>query len=221
MNYTIKELSLIANISTRALRYYDQIGLLKPSYINKSNYRIYTSKEVDILQQIMFYKELGMPLKDISLIINSNSFNKLNALNSHYKKLQEKQFKTEKLLNTIKNTIQNLEGGITMDDKEKFEGFKDKIIKDNTEKYGEELIDKYGKKSIDEANMKFKKLSKYQMEEQDNLSKRINELLKQAVESKDISNDLSKELCKNHQAWIKSYWSSYSKEAHMALVEMY
>lgn len=221
MKYTIKELSLIANISTRTLRYYDQIDLLKPNHINKSNYRIYTSLEVDILQQILFYKELGMSLKSISSIINSNNFDKLASLNNHYKKLESKQKKIGLLLKNINKTISNIKGENNMSDKEKFEGFKNQIIKENTDKYGDELNDKYGIEYIKEANQKYKNLSKYQMNEQNELSNKINKLLVKAVKSNDIHSDTSFELCKSHQLWIKSYWPTYTKESHMTLVEMY
>jgi DNA-binding transcriptional MerR regulator len=62
MEYTVKELAQLAGISTRTLRYYDEIGILKPARINSSGYRIYSKAEVDRLQQILFYKELGVSL---------------------------------------------------------------------------------------------------------------------------------------------------------------
>lgn len=62
MEYSIKKLSQIAGVFTRTLRYYDEINLLKPARINSSGYRIYGAKEVDRLQQILFYKELGLNL---------------------------------------------------------------------------------------------------------------------------------------------------------------
>lgn len=58
MEYTIKKLSELAGISTRILRYYDEIDFLKSTKINSSGYRIYAEKEIDKLQQILFYKEL-------------------------------------------------------------------------------------------------------------------------------------------------------------------
>ncbi len=67
MDYTIKKLAEIAGISTRTLRYYDEIGLLKPYKINDSNYRIYNEKNVNKLQQIMFYRSLDFPLEKIKI----------------------------------------------------------------------------------------------------------------------------------------------------------
>ena len=56
MEYTVQKLSQLAKITTRTLRYYDEINLLKPRRINKAGYRIYGENEVDRLQQILFYK---------------------------------------------------------------------------------------------------------------------------------------------------------------------
>lgn len=169
MKYTIKELSLLANISTRTLRYYDQIDLLNPSHINHSGYRIYSSKEVDILQQIMFYKVLDMPLKEISSIINSNDFNKLTALNNHYSALINKQEKIENLLHNLNKTINNIERNITMNDNEKFEGFKEKLLKENTEKHGKELSEKYNKEFVEDSYKKFKKCQSIKLKNKDKL----------------------------------------------------
>lgn len=57
--YSIRELSEIAGVSARTLRYYDQIGLLKPAYTNEAGYRFYGEQEINMLQQILFYRERG------------------------------------------------------------------------------------------------------------------------------------------------------------------
>lgn len=65
MEYTVQALGKLAGVSTRTLRYYDEIDLLKPARINSSGYRIYGPNEVDRLQQILFYRELDVPLETI------------------------------------------------------------------------------------------------------------------------------------------------------------
>jgi DNA-binding transcriptional MerR regulator len=60
MEYTVQKLGRLAGTSTRTLRYYNEIGILKPARMNSSGYRIYGQAEVDRLQQILFYKELGL-----------------------------------------------------------------------------------------------------------------------------------------------------------------
>lgn len=71
-----KNLARISGVSTRTLRYYDQIGLLCPARIAANDYRIYGQKEVDLLQQILFYRELGVSLKEIHQILNDPDFDK-------------------------------------------------------------------------------------------------------------------------------------------------
>ena len=68
MEYTVQALAKLAGVSSRTLRYYDEIGLLKPMRVNSSGYRIYGRAEVDLLQQILFYRELGMELKEIKIL---------------------------------------------------------------------------------------------------------------------------------------------------------
>ena len=83
LEYTIQKLARLAGVSTRTLRYYDEIGLLKPARINSSGYRIYGQNEVNLLQQIMFYRELGAQLETIKEIINDPNFDRLEALQEH------------------------------------------------------------------------------------------------------------------------------------------
>lgn len=80
MEYTVQNLGKLAGVSTRTLRYYDEIELLKPARINSSGYRIYGQAEVDRLQQILFYRELGVNLDRIKEIITASTFNGVNAL---------------------------------------------------------------------------------------------------------------------------------------------
>ena len=61
MPYTVKKLAKLSGISVRALRFYDTIGLLKPAYYGDNNYRYYEEEQILLLQQILFYREIGFP----------------------------------------------------------------------------------------------------------------------------------------------------------------
>ncbi|MGI6066460.1 MAG: MerR family transcriptional regulator, partial [Bacillota bacterium] len=122
MEYTIRKLGQLAGISTRTLRYYDEIGILKPARINSSGYRIYGQNEVDRLQQILFYRELGVSLESIKEIISASSFDRARALKEHRKRLLEKRKQLDLLIENVEKTIDSTEGKIKMTDKEKFEG---------------------------------------------------------------------------------------------------
>src|SRR5689334_20695829 len=124
MEYTVQKLGQLAGISPRTLRYYDEIGILKPARINSSGYRIYGEIEVDRLQQILFYRELGIDLDTIKELVTSPSFDSANALREHREKLLEKRSQLDLLIANVDKTLALKEGRIIMSDKEKFEGFK-------------------------------------------------------------------------------------------------
>ena len=83
MEYSITELSKLAGVSARTLRYYEEIGLLIPLYTNESGYRFYGEKEVELLQQILFYRERGFELKQIRDLIYREDFDVLHSLKEH------------------------------------------------------------------------------------------------------------------------------------------
>ena len=74
MRYTIKEIAGLAGVTTRTLRYYDQIGLLLPAEIGDNGYRYYNQDSLLKLQQILFFRELDVPLSEIQRIFNQPDF---------------------------------------------------------------------------------------------------------------------------------------------------
>lgn len=123
MVYTVKKLAEISGISIRTLHFYDEIGLLKPAYHGTNGTRNYGEKELLLLQQILFFKELGFSLKQISKILKQNDFHLLSALGSHKKSLQKQGEKIGNLLQTIESTIEYLQGKKNMKDQDFFHGF--------------------------------------------------------------------------------------------------
>lgn len=221
MEYTVQKLSKIAGISTRTLRYYDEIELLKPLKINSSGYRIYGQNEVNKLQQILFYRELGISLENIKNIINSPTFDSLSALKEHHNKLLAKRKQIDLLIENATKTIALREGKYIMTDLEKFEGFKEKIIDENEKNYGTEIREKYSEDVINQSNKKLKSMSKKDYDDWQNLSAEIISKLKKAFETGDVSNEISQEVARLHHKWLSYTWNTYSKEAHAALAEMY
>lgn len=221
MEYTVQKIANMAGISTRTLRYYDEIGLLKPARVNSSGYRLYGSAEVDRLQQILFYRELGVELDQIKDIITAPSFNKAAALREHHAKLLDKKQRLELLIANVEKTIAETEGRIKMSDKEKFEGFKKKMLDENEAKYGREIREKYGEEEVARSNEKFMNLTAEQYAEVQELTEKVNEALRQAMESSDPAGELAQKACELHKQWLLYFWPQYSKEAHMGLAQMY
>ena len=159
MTYTIKKLATLAGISTRTLRYYDEIGLLTPSRMEESEYRIYGEAEVDRLQQILFYREMDLELSAIREILDAESFEQMVALKSHLAELQKKRHRLDLLIDNVTKTIKKEEGVEQMSDQEKFKGFKEAIIRENEANYGEEIRSKYGEEMVAVSNAKMMNLS--------------------------------------------------------------
>lgn len=221
MEYTVQKLGRLAGVSTRTLRYYDEIGILKPARINSSGYRIYGKAEVDRLQQILFYRELGVSLESIKNIVTAPSFDGAKALREHHEKLLEKRAQLDLLIANVEKTIALTEGRIVMSDKEKFEGFKQKLIDDNEKKYGREIREKYGDEAVEKSNKKLKGMTEQQYEEVTRLSNEIMETLHAAFKTGDPAGELAQKAADLHRQWLSYYWDGYTKEAHAGLAQMY
>ena len=221
MEYTVQKLSELAGVSSRTLRYYDEIGILKPARINSSGYRIYGQKEVSKLQQILFYRELGMGLETIKEIINSPSFNSIAALREHREKLLAKRKQIDMLLVNVERTIASEEGRIVMSDNEKFEGFKEKLIEENEKKYGKEIREKYGEEAVEKSNQAFKNMSKEDYDKMISLEKEMKTVLAEAFKTGDPASELAQKAADLHKQWISMAWGQYSKEAHAGVAQMY
>lgn len=222
MSYSIGELAKLAGISTRTLRHYDAIDLLKPAYVEENGYRVYSEDEVKMLQQIMFYREFGITLEEIHAMVNSSEFDRLKALETHYQHLKSEKERISQLMNTVENTIKIYKEDLTMSKKE-FEGFKKQQIKANEEKYGEEIREKYGDDVINSSNKKFGNLTQEQYEHIEKLNEEISEALVNAVPEGKPESAEGQRVAELHKEWLIMVWPDdlYSEEAHIGLAQMY
>ena len=123
MAYTVKQVAAMSGVSVRALHFYDETGLLKPAYCGANGYRFYEEPQLLKLQQILFYRELGFELKKIKRILGRRDFEKIAALESHRKVLEQNLGRTHRLIETIDQTIKHLKGTRKMKSEEMFAGF--------------------------------------------------------------------------------------------------
>jgi DNA-binding transcriptional MerR regulator len=150
--YTVKQLSTLAGVTPRAVRYYDRIGLLKPESIGANGYRYYGEQSVLRLQQILFYRELGLPLEEINKIVGGRDFNVRAALEEHRLELLKRIHRLEHLIRTVENTIIYLQGEITMSPKGLFEGFSE----EQHEEYAKQAEQMYDPETVRASNRKWK-----------------------------------------------------------------
>jgi len=137
MASTIKEISDLAGVTTRTIRYYDEIGLLRPAITGDNGYRYYDHDSLLRLQQILFFRELDVPLKEIQRIMSRPDFNLVSTLEHHRSALQGKARRLQTLLTTLDQTIATLKGERTMADEAYFDGF-------DESQYEEEVRQRWG-----------------------------------------------------------------------------
>lgn len=105
MRLSVGEAARLFDVSVRTLRYYDEIGLLKPSEVSPSGYRYYDSDAIETLQQIMFYRELQMPLDEIAAILNDPGHNRRQALERHMELLLLRRKRLDSLVTLVDKTL--------------------------------------------------------------------------------------------------------------------
>ena len=137
MAHTVKQVAAMSGVSVRTLHFYDQTGLLKPARRGPGAYRLYEQSHLLRLQQILFYRELGLPLKRIKQLLDRPGFRKSAALASHRKTLQQNLARTRRLIETIDNTTRHLKGTRKMTSEELFTGF---TVAANEDRFGHRTI---------------------------------------------------------------------------------
>ena len=222
MEYSIQELSRLSGVTTRTLRWYDQIGLLKPSRVAESGYRYYGRAEVDRLQDILYYRALGVELARIKECLDDPSFDRLAALRNHLTALEAEQERLEQLIRSVKDTIGAEERNEIMNDEQKFEAFKQRAVAHNEEAYGAEIRTKYGDQEVDEANAAVMNLTQAQYREWTDLGREIQERLEAAVQAGlSPESEAGKEITALHRRWLTLTGNHYDPARHRGIAELY
>jgi DNA-binding transcriptional MerR regulator len=140
MSYTVGKVARLAGITVRTLHHYDEIGLLSPSDRTGAGYRRYDDADLERLQLIMFYRELGFPLEVIGEIISDPAADPASHLRRQHELLSERVAKLQKMLNAIEFAMEAGKVGINLTPEERFEVFGDF----NPDDYAEEVQERWG-----------------------------------------------------------------------------
>ena len=221
MAYTVKKLAKFSGVSIRALRFYDEIGLLKPAYYGENNYRYYEEEQLLMLQQILFFRELGFSLADIQRIISSSDFDKIESLNSHRQVLKKNLDQTNVLIKTIDKTILHLRGKTQMRNEELFVGFDP----EKQEEYKKYLINRLGDKVKDSINASEKKMKTWAKEDWDRFHKEWDAICKELAKllEKNLRADSQEvqDIIQRHYQWLPWTGTTCTKEAYIGLGQGY
>ena len=105
---TVKDVSKITGVSIRTLRYYDEIGLLNPTELTEVGYRLYDNKALEKLQEIMFFRELDIPLIDIKKIMENPNYDKEQALLTQKNLLEQKRNRLNGIIELITDVMKGV-----------------------------------------------------------------------------------------------------------------
>jgi DNA-binding transcriptional MerR regulator len=153
MDHTVKQVANLAGVTRRTLHYYDEIGLLTPSSHGENGYRFYGEEAILRLQQILFYRELGLSLREIRAVLDRPDFDVLKALEMHRRALERKAERLRGLIATIEKTILHMKGQVEMSTQELFEGFDD----ETQARYEEQAARRWGEEYVKESRRRWNK----------------------------------------------------------------
>lgn len=206
MAYTVKRLAAMSGVSVRTLHFYDEVGLLKPAYHGANGYRFYEEPQLLMLQQILFYRELGFELKRIQVILKQPDFDKVAALESHRKRLRKNLVHTQALIQTIDRTIEHLKGTRRMKSQELFLGFSPKE-QARHERY---LVNRYGqgmKANIAKSKSRVKSWTREDWEKSGTAFAGIcKDLVACMGQRSSVNSPEVQTLIRRHFKWLKQFW---------------
>lgn len=220
MRYTVKKLSELSGVTVRTLHWYDEVGLLKPAYFGNNGYRYYEEEQLLRLQQILFFRELGFPLKDIRGVLGSSDFNKIKALSAHRRTLKERLIRTNDLIETIDKTILHLRGEQKMKEQEFYSGFSAEKQKE----YEAYLIERHGDQAGELIAEGKKRTKNWKHDEWKDLGDdwdRIHKSLVLLIEQGEgPTSPKTQEAMKEHLEMVQRFYEP-TKEVYVSLGDLY
>ena len=206
----VKEVSKLTGVSIRTLHHYDAIGLLTPDDSTEAGYRLYSDENLATLQQILFFRELGFPLKKIKEMLDSPSFDRQEAFVMQWKMLIDKRKQLDGMIEIIEKTIQHGKGEYSMTNEEKFKGFD---FARNP--YEQEARERRGDKAVDDSNKKAAQFGPEMGEEMNRIYFNLAGLRHLDPESEEAQRAISE--------WFNflNKMGNYSLEAFAGLGQMY
>ena len=210
----ISDVARLTGITVRTLHYYDEIGLLKPSEFTQAGYRVYNDTDLEVLQQILFFRELDFSLEDIRKIMQNPAYEKKSALRKQKELLLQKRSRLDSLIALVDKT---LKGEQDMS----FRQFDTAKIEETKKKYAEEAKQRWGDTS---AYAEYEKKSRsYSDAQQNMLDGEGAGILSEFGQNRSLAPDSAQAqaLVKKWQAYITSNYYTCTKEILSCLGQMY
>ncbi|WP_167137779.1 MerR family transcriptional regulator [Diaminobutyricimonas sp. TR449] len=221
LEWSIQDVARLVGTTSRTLRHYDDVGLLRPTRTAGNGYRYYDADALTRLQRILLLRELGLGLPAIGDILDGQQSNAA-ALVSHLRWLEQEKQRIDRQIASVSTTIEKLEGGGQLMAEEMFDGF------DHTQ-YKEEVEQRWGKDAYASSDRWWRSLSATEKAEWQQLAKRLGEDWI-AASQRGIApdSDEAQALAQRHFEWLRGIpgtpgggAAGPTKEYFTGLAEMY
>lgn len=219
MPHTVGEVAKLAKVSVRTLHHYDELGLLEPSARSDAGYRLYTESDLERLQQVLFYRELGFALDEIRELMRDPDYDPLGALIYQREMLEHQLQRTQAMIALIDKTMLSMEGAIQMTKEEMFEVFGDF----DPSRYEDEVKERWGHTdAYAESARRTKRYTKADWQrmkdEQDEVNGRMIALFEAGVAADDPR---AMDVADEARLLIDRWFYPLTREGHVGLAEMY
>lgn len=220
VQYSVKQVAGLAKVSVRTLHLYDQIGLLKPKLRTSAGYRIYGEAELLRLQQILFYKEMDIPLQQISTILDDPNFNLVQALNNHKAALKARRNQITTMLSTIDKTINHLKNKDMFNYEELYGGFS----KEEAATIRKQAIEKWPKE-VERSEKALTKMGKEGFkalqQEQNDITSALISLIHEDPASPTVQFEIARHYQNIRRFWGTEHDANPQAKAYAGLGELY
>ncbi|HVG56949.1 MAG TPA: MerR family transcriptional regulator [Hyalangium sp.] len=219
MSLTVSQVARLAGVSVRTLHHYDEIGLLVPSGRSEAGYRLYEQPDLQRLQQVLFFKELGFPLEEIARIVGDPAFDLRAALLMQRRLLTERASRVQALIRAVDAALDSLETGTAMTKEEMFEVFGDF----DPAKYEDEVRERWGDtEAYKESARRTKRYTQKDWEQIKTEGEQIQrEMVAQMEAGRAPTDPMVMALAERHRAYITRWFYPCSHEIHRGLGELY
>lgn len=219
MAQTVGQVAKLARVTVRTLHHYDDIGLLRPSERSDAGYRLYTLEDLERLQVILFYRELGFELDEIRTLLDDPAFDRAEALREQRDLIAEQAVRLEALLALIDKTIAADQGGIAMTKEEMFEVFGDF----DPSEYEDEVKERWG--DTEAYRESAKRTARYKKEDWQRMKDEGAEIMERMIALFDsgaaTDSDEAMDVAEESRLQIDKWFYPCSRQMHAALGEMY
>ena len=219
MSYQIGKVADLAGVTVRTLHHYDEIGLLSPSERTSTGYRRYDDADLERLQQIRYYRELGFSLEEIAEILDEPGADAAAHLRRQHELLSERKARLEKMINAVEFAMEAQKVGIKLTPQERFEVFGDF----DPDQYDAEAQERWG--GTDAYKESARRTSQYTKEDWQQMKAENEEWGRRIVAVMDagLTSDSPEamELAEEHRQSISRWFYECSYEIQTGLAEMY